>query len=601
MPKESEKQRVFSRRAVIFGSVQALAFSVLAGRLFYLQFIRSSEYKTLSENNRIKLQLVTPERGLLFDRNGMPLAINEKNYRLFIDYSTLDQDSFQASVDKLHDLLPMPEEIHQQLKSARVSTAARPVMIFEHLRWEDVSLIELNIISLPGMYIDIGQLRHYPLLDKAAHLLGHVGAVTESELSEGDQPLLRLPDFKVGKNGVEKLLEDKLRGTAGIRQLEVNVHGMPVREVSKKDSVPGETVRLTIDRELQEYTAERVKDESASVVVMEVDTGNILAFTSMPGFNPNSFSKRISHKEWEGLTKNQKSPLLNKALTGQYPPGSTFKMIVGLAALEAGVVNPRETVYCPGHFMLGNHQFNCWKGGGHGYMNYHTAIEQSCDTYFYTIADRLGIARIKEMAQRFGLGQLPNLGLVSEKSGLIPDPEWKMKSYKQRWTGGDTINASIGQGYVLATPLQLAIMTARMANGRKVVPRLWVPEGAEDVSFEPLSIQESLLELNREAMNAVVNDKKGTAYWKRIAEPRFAFAGKTGTSQVRRIKQRGMDQKLLPWKYRHHALFVGFAPVDAPKYAMAVCVEHGGGGSSAAAPVARDVLLKIQQLDEETT
>ena len=488
--------------------------------------------------------------------------------------------------------MPLPEERFEQLKKTKVSTAARPVMLFEHLTWEQVSLIELNILALPGMYVDIGQLRHYPLEEKAAHLLGYVGAVNEDELSEEDLPLLRLPDFKIGKNGIEKLLENDLRGEAGIRQLEVNVHGMPVREISKKDSVPGQTIRLTIDRQLQEYAAQRVSGESASVVVMEADTGNVLALASMPGFDPNSFSRRISHKEWNRLTGNKKNPLMNKAITGQYPPGSTFKMIVGLAALEAGVASSKETVYCPGHFMLGNHQFNCWKGGGHGHMNYHTAIEQSCDTYFYTMADRLGIARITEMAKRFGLGEVYNTGLIGEKSGLIPDPDWKMKRHKQRWTGGDTINASIGQGYVLSTPLQLAVMTSRMATGRKVVPRLRLPTDDTQVAFEPLNVQESLLEINRKAMTSVVNDPSGTAYWKRIIEPHMAFAGKTGTSQVRKITQRGLDQKLLPWEHRHHALFVGFAPVDQPKYVVSVCIEHGGGGASAAAPVARDVFVK---------
>ena len=599
MPKENEKQRVFSRRAMILGGVQLLAFSALASRLFYLQFMKADEYKTQAENNRIKLQLITPERGQLLDRFGLPLATNEKNFRLFIDYSTLKQKDFIASIEMLQTMVPLPEKRYQQLLKTKVSTASMPQLLHEHLTWEQVSLIELNLLSLPGMYVDIGQIRHYPLKEEAAHLLGYVGAVSEADLLPDDPPLMRLPDFKIGKNGVEKMLEDDLRGTAGIRQLEVNVRGVPVREVSNRESIPGKNIRLTVDRRLQDYIADYVKEESASAVVMEVDTGNILALVSMPAFDPNSFSKGISTEEWTALNKNKKNPLMNKAITGQYPPGSTFKMLVGMAGIESGEFNTSSTVFCPGHFMLGDHRFNCWKPEGHGTMNFHDAVVQSCDTYFYTVAQRIGINRFAEMARRFGLGRMYDIGLIGEKAGIIPDPDWKMNRFKQRWTGGDTINCSIGQGYVLSTPLQLAVMTARMCSGRQVMPRLYVPDDAPPVNFDPVAIKESLLRINLESMSDVVNSPLGTAYGKRIMEPRFAFGGKTGTSQVRRITQRGVDQKTIPWEQRHHALFVGYAPVDKPKYACCVVVEHGGGGSAAAAPVARDILLKIQQLDEE--
>ncbi|MDX2112430.1 MAG: penicillin-binding protein 2 [Alphaproteobacteria bacterium] len=598
MPRENDKQRIFSRRALILGGLQGAAFSILAGRLFYLQFMRADEYKTQAENNRIKLQLITPERGQILDRFGLPLATNEKNFRLFIDYSTLKQKDFIASVEMLQTMLPLPEKRYKQLLKTRVSTASMPELLHEHLSWQQVSMIELNLLSLPGMYVDIGQVRHYPLKDEAAHLLGYVGAVSEDDLSPDDPPLMRLPDFKIGKNGVEKMLEDELRGTAGIRQLEVNVRGVPVREVSNRESVPGKNIRLTIDRQLQDYIADYVKEESASAVVMEVDTGNVLALVSMPAFDPNSFSVGISSDEWDALNKNKKNPLMNKAITGQYPPGSTFKMLVGMAGIESGMFNTASSVFCPGHFMLGDHRFNCWKPEGHGTVNFHDAVVQSCDTYFYTVAQRIGIERYAEVARRFGLGQLYNIGLIGEKAGIIPDPEWKMKRFKQRWTGGDTINCSIGQGFVLSTPLQLATMTARMCSGRQVVPRLYVPDDARPVNFDPIAIKESLLRVNLESMIDVVNSEMGTAFGKRIMEPRFAFGGKTGTSQVRRITQRGVDQKTIPWEQRHHALFVGFAPVDKPKYACCVVVEHGGGGSAAAAPVARDILLKIQQLDE---
>lgn len=598
MPKETEKQRIFSRRAVIFGGVQMAAFGALAARLGYLQFFKADEYATLSENNRIKLQLIAPMRGAILDRNGQPLATNEKNYRLFLDYSSLGRQSLKETLARLRELMPLPEKKLKQLENARVTPATMPELLKEHLTWEEVSLVELHMLSLPGVFIDIGQIRHYPLEDEAAHLLGYVAAVSESELSADDQPLMRLPNFKIGKNGVEKMLESTLRGTAGIKQMEVNVHGVPVREVGKKESIPGEVARLTIDARLQQYAAELVKDQSAAVVVMEVDTGNVLALVSMPGFDPNSFSMGISTEEWKRLSGDKKVPLMNKAISGQYPPGSTFKMLVGMAGLEAGAIRPGETVYCPGHFMLGDHRFNCWKPEGHGSVDYHQAVAQSCDTFFYTVAQKLGIDPFARMARRFGLGHTHNLGMVGEKPGVIPDAEWKMKSYNQRWTGGDTINCAIGQGYVLATPLQLCIMAARMAGGFAVEPRLFVPPGQENPRFKPLGVGSDILQRTQAAMDAVVNNPRGTAYGKRIADPRYAFGGKTGTSQVRKITQRGMNQNLLPWEARHHALFVGFAPVDKPKYACCVVVEHGGGGSAAAAPVAREVLLKAQQFTE---
>lgn len=598
MPKENEKQRILTRRAVIFGGLQTAAFTALAGRLYYLQFIRAKEYATLSENNRIKLQLIAPERGVISDRYGAQVATNEKNYRVFIDYSTLSQATFRQTVEKLHELVPLSEKKLKQLEHTRVSSASMPEMLKEHLTWEEVSLIELHMLELAGVYIDVGQIRHYPYAEKAAHLIGYVGAVSEDEITD-DEPLLRLPDFKIGKNGVERQMEDRLRGTAGIRQLEVNVHGVPVREISKKSSITGEAIHLTIDARLQDYTASLVQDQGAGVVAMDVDTGNILALVSMPGFDPDIFSKGITTEYWKSLSTDKKGPLLNKAISGQYPPGSTYKLMVGLAALNAGAITPATTVYCPGQFYLGDHKFNCWKEGGHGTVNFHEAVAQSCDTFFYTVGDRIGINAYADLSRLFGLGETHGLGIIGEKAGVIPDPDWKMSRYKQRWTGGDTINCAIGQGYVLTTPLQLAVMTARMVNGGYAVkPRLWVPPGQEKPSFKPLDIKPDILMTAREAMSATCLPG-GTAYSKRIMEPRFAMGGKTGTSQVRKILVRGVKQDTIPWEYRHHALFIGFAPTDNPKYAICVTIEHGGGGAAAAAPVARDVLLKIQQLDEE--
>ena len=597
MPKENEKQRILTRRALVFGSLQVAAFSALAGRLFYLQFMRANEYATLSENNRIKLQLIAPERGIIQDRFGVPMAVNEQNYRLFIDYSTLTQQAFRTTLDKLHSLVPISEKKLKQLTNARVSAASMPEMVKEHLSWEEVSLIELHLLELAGMYIDVGQIRSYPFADHAAHLLGYVGTIDDKDIT--DDPLLHLPEFKIGKNGVEKMMEETLRGHAGIRQLEVNVHGVPVREIGKTPSIPGETASLTIDAELQEYAANLVKTESASIVCMEVDTGNVLCMVSMPGFDPATFSKTITNEYWKQLSTDKKGPLLNKPISGQYPPGSTFKLMVGLAGLNAGTLTPSTSVFCPGHYFLGDHRFNCWKEGGHGTVNFQQAVAQSCDTFFYTAGEHMGIENFAKMARIFGLGETHNIGITGEKAGIIPDPDWKMQRYKQRWAGGDTINCAIGQGYVLSTPLQLAVMTARMVNGGYAVePRLYIPPEAENPEFAPLAMKRELLTHACNAMSGVCNTPSGTAYSKRITDPRYLMGGKTGTSQVRKILIRGQKQDTIPWESRHHALFIGFAPVDKPKYAVCVAIEHGGGGASAAAPVARDVLLKVQQIQE---
>lgn len=596
MSKDNEKQREFTRRAVMIGALQAAGFTILAGRLAYLQIFKDEKYTSLSENNRIKLQLIAPERGDILDWRGEPLATIEKNYQLFIDMSGLKREQLNTIMTRLNTITPLADKVLERIAKLRLRGSMRPELLAENLSWEQVAKIELHALELTGVYINLGQVRHYTLADEAAHLTGYVGAVNEDELSADDQPLMRLPEFKIGKNGVEALFESRLRGTPGVKKMEVDVHGITVREIDKRDSIAGESLHLTIDRELQLFTSERIKNESAAVVVMEVDTGHILTLASMPAFDPNSFSLGIKTEYWKALNANKKVPLMNKAITGQYPPGSTFKMLVGMAALDNKTITPATSVHCPGHFYLGNHQFNCWKEGGHGTVNFKRAIAESCDVFFYTVANRMGIQAYADMAKRFGLGELTNIGLIGEKPGIIPDPEWKMNRYQQKWAGGDTINCAIGQGYVLATPLQLCTMISRMVNGGyAVLPRLEKRKEG-DAMPEHMGMDEELLALNIAAMNDVVNAPNGTAYGKRITDPRFAFGGKTGTSQVRKITVRGQDQSKIPWEMRHHALFVGFAPVDKPKYAVCVLVEHGGGGSAAAAPIAKDVLQKVQEL-----
>lgn len=602
MRKSITRQQQFTRRAFVFAGVKVAALSVLVGRLYYLQFIKSEEYRTLAEDNRIKLQLVIPARGLMVDRHGMPLARNQKNFRALIEPAK--KDELKPVLAKLAGLLSIPPEEMEKIATtvpARLSAPA--TVIKEHLSWDEVARVQFEAPDLPGVVIDTGQSRYYPLGEIASHLLGYLGPVTEEELADDDDnaPLLRQPDFRVGKSGVEKLVEESVRGAAGIKQIEVNAHGNPVRELSTRPSTPGKTTHLTIDTRLQQYAAERLGQESGAIIVMDVNQGDVLALVSMPGFDPNIFSKGIPHAYWKELNENPKAPLLNKATAGQYPPGSTFKMMTGLAALKAGVTKAETRVFCPGHFMLGSHRFNCWKPEGHGSVNMAEAIAGSCDTYFYTMAQRTGMDPIAAMARSFGFGHVSKLGLMGERAGIVPDAEWKLRRYKQPWQGGDTVIAGIGQGYMIATPLQTTIMTARIANGGLAVsPRLlFAEEGDTPPAPSSMGIDPEHLALIQRGMNMVVNDNRGTAYGKRILEPEYAMAGKTGTAQVRRITVQGRDQSTLPWEERHHAWFVGYAPVDHPRYCCSILVEHGGGGASAAAPIARDVLRRAMQLLNE--
>jgi len=589
-------KQLLTRRTVVFGAANLLAMGTLLGRLYYLQFMRAERYTTLAEGNRVKLQLLSPVRGLLLDRNSVPLANNQKNFRLFLD-TEATKDPHKA-LTALANVLPIGEEkMAQVLEDAKATRYVPPILIKEHLTWDELAQFEFFKLNYPEIFVDTGQVRYYPFGEQASHLIGYVGAVTEAEAKEmGEDELARLPDFKIAKSGVEKMLESTLRGTAGVRQTEVNVHGLAVRELGRKEGKPGKTVTLTIDSRLQEYTSARLGEESAAAVVMNVHNGDVLALASMPGYDPNSFSKGITTKYWGELQANTRNPLMNKAITGQYPPGSTFKLVMGLAALEAKVISQESRVFCNGRFMSGNHQFTCWKPAGHGSVNLHDAIQQSCDVFFYTMAERLGIDRMAMMARKMGLGKLTGLGLPGEKPGIVPDDSWKRSHYNQSWQGGDTINVGIGQGYVLTTPLQLAVMTARIANGGfAVTPRLIASE--EPYAPTSLGISEEALAAVQSGMNAVTNTPGGTAYGKRIADERFAMAGKTGTSQVKKLIRHGMDQSKLPWEDRHHAWFVAYAPVAAPKYAAAVIVEHGGGGAATAAPIVRDVLLKIQAME----
>lgn len=588
-------QKMLSRRALIFGSIQAAAGVALLSRLYYLQFVHGAEFTLQAEGNRAKLQLMIPPRGIITDRYGVELAMNQVNYRLVLEADK--KSEARATLKKLIPLMKLSDREVKQLGDAiNRRKVGIPILVREHLNWDEVARIQYHLPELAAVAIDEGQWRHYPFADHASHLIGYVGKVAEGEVKE-EEPLLKLPDMKIGKNGIESLYEKSLQGKAGAKQMEVNALGSPIRELSRSPSTPGDVLPLTIDSRLQEFTVARIGEESGGVVVMDVNTGEILALVSMPAFDPNEFSKGIKTDYYNALKANKKVPLMNKAIAGQYPPGSTFKMITGLAGLKSGKFTANTHIHCNGTFYLGNHPFGCWKTEGHGTLNMAQAIEQSCDVYFYTVAREIGIEALAAMSEEFGLGQKSGLGLRGEQPGIVPSPAWKKKVGRGQWNPGETINSAIGQGDTLTTPMQLAIMTARMVNGgKKILPRLLTTEETKIIGEVDVAPKD--LDLILEGMRMVVNDPRGTAHGSVIKEENYAFGGKTGTSQVRKLLVHGQNQNLIPWEFRHHAWFVGYAPVHKPEICCSVIIEHGGGGASAAAPVAKDVLRKALELRE---
>ena len=589
-----------SRRAMVLGGIQGLVIGTLAWRMRDLQITQSSEYRLLSDGNRIRDRMILPERGMVFDRNGVPLAENLPNYRIvMIREQAGDVRSVLAQLARIIELpLERREEI---FKSMRRFGPSKKVPVVEQLSWEDFARVSANAPALPGIITEVGLNRNYPMVEDYSHVIGYVGPVSEADLKRFEDPdqLILSPGFQIGKTGLEREKGALLRGVAGTQRVEVNAVGRVMRELGRNDALKGADIQLTLDHDLQHYAQYRLEGESAAAVVMDVNSGDVRAMASTPGFDPNKFIRGISSKYWNSLIENEYRPLADKTISGAYPPGSTVKMVTALAALEEGVVDPDEEIMCRGYIEVGNRRFHCWKRGGHGRMNLTNGLKQSCDVYYYEISQRIGIEKMALMARRFGYGAKPPLPLPSISSGLTPNKQWKFDRYKDEWRIGDTLNAAIGQGFVLASPMQLAVMTARLASGRAVQPRIVqrINGMAEPLERAPdMQLTPKNLNLVKLGMFRVSNETRGTAYRSRIEEPTLAMAGKTGTAQVKGIsleeRAAGLNDDEVPWKYRDHALFVGFAPYDNPRYAISVVIEHGGSGSGAAAPVARDIMLR---------
>lgn len=590
-----------SRRAVVIGAAQLGIVGALAMRMQSMQVEQADQFRLLADENRINIRLLPPARGLVYDLNGQLLAGNEQNYRVVMVRE--DAGDVGEVLERLTKLVPLePEKLTRAMEEMRRRSPFVPVTIADRLTWDDVARVNVNAPALPGITAEVGLSRIYPWGADLAHVVGYVGPVSDYDLSRIDDqdPLLQIPKFQIGKTGAENKLERRLRGKAGTKRIEVNAIGRVMRELDRQEGEAGADIQLTVDAQLQSYAQARLEGHSAGAVVIDLENGDLRAIASAPSFDPNMFVRGISVKNWRELNEDKFRPLAAKAVQGTYPPGSTFKMVTALAALEDGVITPEETIRCNGWVEVYGTRFHCWKSSGHGNMNLHESLKQSCDCYYYEICQRVGIDKISAMARRLGLGIRHDLPLSAVASGLAPDKAWKKEVRDADWRVGDTVNASIGQGYVLSSPLQLAIMTAAIATGRTVAPRLVkTVDGVEQPGGvgAPLGLNENHLRRVRAAMDAVVNHRRGTAFGSRIAAPEMKMAGKTGTSQVRHItadeRARGVIRNEdLPWERRDHSLYVSYAPVENPRFAVAVVVEHGGGGSKVAAPIARDIMLQ---------
>ena len=573
---EAQQGYTFSRRAWLLGAAQLGVGGMLAGRMAWLSVAENERYQLLSESNRVNMTLIPPRRGWLVDRNGHPIADNRTDFR--VDLIPDRVRDVERTLTALKQLLSLNDEDLLRIR-ADLKTAAgfQPVKVAENVSWEQFAAVQVRQPELPGVAPTRGFARNYPAGTAVAHLTGYVGSANAEQFKKTRDPLLLTPGFKIGKDGLEKTLEPVLRGKPGAKRIEVTARGKLVAELATRPDVPGKTQRLTIDSGLQEYAARRLGTNSGSAVVFDCLTGEMLCMASMPAYDPNSFSDGISHLEWKMLSADDHVPLMNKVTQGLYPPGSTVKPMNGLALLEAGI-DPNDRVFCSGAMRVGTGVFHCHKRRGHGPMDLRTAVAQSCDIYFYEMIRRLGYDRVAPVARALGLGQKFDLPFSTQRYGTVPDSEWKQRKYKTKWTVADSLNASIGQGYVLANPLQLAVMSMRIGAGRMLQPSLLADRVHADAA--PLPFRPENLEIVRESMWKVVNGG-GTGGASRMHVPGVELAAKTGTAQVRRItmaeRRRGvLSNAQLPFKLRDHALFICFAPADKPRYAAAVVLEHNG-------------------------
>jgi penicillin-binding protein 2 len=609
----------------ILNAAKAAVFFGIFGRLVSLQINEANKYKTLSDKNRFREWKLAPQRGIIRDFFNREIASNEKVYQLHI--TPENSPNLETLFFRLKTILNLTDKRIFFLKRKMAKQKPwEPIIVSDNLTWSEFSRINLFLHELPGVEPVVSVARLYPDTS-AAHLVGYVSQVSQKDL----QKKLYLKDMSVGiavgKTGLENKLDENIIGKVGFQRYEVNAFGKRIKQIKVDPGKAGENFRTTIDLDVQKFTAETIKEKAASVCVMDIYNGDIITLASSPSFDPNSFVHGIDKKYWEQLISNEKKPLNNKAISGLYPPGSTIKTIVALSALENDVWNPKKYISCTGLTELYGEKFHCWKKKGHGPMNMRSAIQRSCDVYFYEVARILGVDRLSETAKKFGLGKKVLDGFIEEREGVVPSTAWKRKYIGKSWYLGETLHSGIGQGYFQSTPLQLCLMTAQIANGGfEIKPRVLINENknklreyikfknenpndplpidmlVSNFDLKPLFRNQENINFVKDAMFAATNEAGGTSYRSRLNEKRFMFAGKTGSSQVKRFteEQRELEvkQEDIVYKDRDHALFVAFAPVSDPKYAISVVVEHGGSGSSAAAPIAKKVIKKVLERNE---
>ena len=602
----TETSDAIKKKIRIFAILVVVSFLCLWMRIWYLQILKWQYLTGLSENNRVRMVTLPASRGMIKDRNGETLVSIRPAFNLYL--TPEDARNLDSSLDKLAQRISLDRE---KLKKKIAQTKSfKEVLIKGDIPREEVAFVEENNMSLPGIRIRAEPLRNYVFNSLASHTLGYLGEISKASLERLKDPAYRQGDF-VGKNGLENIYESLLRGKKGYKEVEVDVSGRELKTLRKLPPESGNNLILTLDVKIQEEL-EKLMTETAeqnmngSVVVMKVQTGEIIAITSKPSFDPNKFAAGISTRNWRDLLTDEWHPLQNRSIHGQYPPGSTYKIVTAIAGLGEGVIKPDTSIFCPGHFKLGRGRYRCWKKSGHGFMNLHDALVQSCDVYFYTIGHRLGIDTIAKYAKRFGLGRSTRLGLSREKKGLVPTTQWKLLNKKEPWQLGETISASIGQGFNLVTPIQQVIMMAAVANRGillkpYLVKRIEGPEGQLRQEFFPeiigqIGVDPDHLEQVRMALRDVVNGARGTGKKSRLKN--IIVSGKTGTAQVVRMKSNEELEKgeAIPVKYRDHAWFVAFAPYEKPVLAVAIIVEHGGHGGATAGPIAGKIFKKYFKL-----
>ena len=599
------KANLISRRMFILSTIKVGVFVSIISRLFYLQISENIKYRSLSDKNRFREWKLVPQRGIIEDFFGNKIADNTQTFQLYM--TPEDVPNLEELFFKLSKIIDFNETKRKRLiKRLKKRKPWEPIIVSDNLSWPEFSKLNLFLHEMQGVKPVVALARKYSEDGSSSHIVGYVSEVSVKDLESTEWLReINVPGLKIGKNGLEKFLNKRIVGQPGIQRFEVNAYGKRIKELELFKGNAGENFRTTIDQEVQKFTSELIKKKSGSVCVMDIYTGDIVSLVSNPTFDPNKFVHGISQEDWQALIKDTKKPLINKSMAGLYPPGSTIKPIVALSALENDVISPKFTVECRGSVDLYDRTYHCWKEKGHGFMNLRNGIKQSCDIYFYEVARRLGIDRLSVTAKQFGLGQKVLGAFFEERSGVVPNTKWKLKNIGKGWYLGETLITGIGQGYFQSTPIQLCLMTAQLANGGyKIKPKIIYNE--QDLQTTTKDSGEKFKQLYRNQENVkfvldaqfgATNEPMGTSYRSRHVKPEYIYAGKTGTSQTRTItaeeRELKLKQKDLPYKKRDHALFTAFAPYKNPRYAFSVVIEHGGTGSSAAAPIAKKVIRKV--------